>query len=486
MRVVEAADLFCGAGGTSTGLKLAARDLGLNVKLTAVNHWPLAIETHTANHADAQHFCATLSAVQPKTAIPSGKLDLLVASPECTHHSRARGGKPMNDQSRASAWQVLDWCDDLRVEHVLIENVPEFEEWGPLGSNGRPLESRKGETFKAWVRALESLNYSVQWRRLVAANYGDATTRERFFLQARRCKRAISWPAESHARNGEGSLFSANMARWKPAREIIDWSIRGKSIFNRKIPLKPNTLARIEAGIRKFWGQWAEPFLVILRNHQNARSIHEPVPTLCTSGAHVGLVQPLVMGQQSGAAARPADQPLPTVATSGAISLIEPFIMPLNHGKNDFRSHNINQPMPTVTTLDAWTVVDPFIVPFFGERDGQSPRVHAIGSPLPTVTGQGAGGIVEPLIVEYYGNGQARPVTEPLQTVTCRDRFGLVTAGVQLDILFRMLQPHELAAAMGFPSDYIFAGSRENRVKQIGNAVPVNLSRALCRHILAA
>lgn len=142
-KIIHAADLFCGAGGTSTGLRMAAEALGLNLKLTAVNHWETAIETHAANHPWAEHLCTSLEGLKPSAAVPGGKLDLLVASPECTHHSIARGGRPRCDQSRASAWHVLHWCQELYIRNLLIENVPEFASWGPLSESGKPIKSMR-------------------------------------------------------------------------------------------------------------------------------------------------------------------------------------------------------------------------------------------------------------------------------------------------------------------------------------------------------
>jgi len=190
---VHAADLFCGAGGTSAGLYAAADDLGLNVNLLAINHWKVAIQSHSYNHKLANHLCESLDNVNPREAVPGGRLNLMVASPECTHHSIARGGKPCSDQSRASAWHVLRWAEALRVDNIIIENVKEFRTWGPLGVNGRPLKSRKGETYAAFMNALVSLGYRVEDNVLNAADYGDATSRERLFIMAKRNRRRIKW-----------------------------------------------------------------------------------------------------------------------------------------------------------------------------------------------------------------------------------------------------------------------------------------------------
>lgn len=478
MSVIFAADLFCGAGGTSSGLMKVAREMGLSVNLTAINHWPRAVETHAKNHGGARHLCAALGSIEPKLAVPGGKLRLLLASPECTHHSIARGGKPMNDQSRASAWHVLHWCEELRVQDVLIENVKEFEDWGPLGANGRPLKSRKGEFFKAFINALRVSYRHVEWRRLNAKDYGDATSRIRLFIRA--SHKPIVWPVATHAQNP------------RPARDIIDWSIPGESIFTRKRPLKPNTLARIEAGIRKYWGSWAEPFIVVLRNNCNAAPMSAPLGTLCADGEHFGIVtpgQPFIVPQNSNGAPRDVGQPIPAITTtSRGVGMVQPLILSAGGPKVD--AFPVSQPMNTVLTRDHMAIAEPFIVPTnYGEegRSGQ-PRTRSIDQPLPTITGKRSSALIEPLVVcmaNSSSGNRVRSGADPLPTATARDRFGLITPDrCKLDILFRMLQPHELAGAMGFDKDYEFTGTREERVKQIGNAVAVNMAAALCRSVL--
>ena len=232
-RPIRAADLFCGAGGSSNGLKRACERLGRDLDLTAVNHWPRAIETHRSNHPEARHICERLERVDPKHAVPDGQLDLLIASPECTHHSRARGGRPMSDQQRASAWLVLRWAEALYVRTILIENVPEFSTWGPLDRKGRPLKQKAGHTYRAFLQALRSLGYHVDTRVLTAADYGDPTTRQRLFILADR-RRRPRWPAATHG--PRQSAAEHGLKAWRSAREIIDWSIEGASCKNRDRP----------------------------------------------------------------------------------------------------------------------------------------------------------------------------------------------------------------------------------------------------------
>src|SRR5581483_6805346 len=196
---IFAADLFCGAGGTSQGLLMAANELRADLELIAINHWNVAIDTHSVNHPYAKHLCTGLDEIgDPRKLVPGGRLNLLCGSPECTHHSVARGGKPMSDQSRSSAWHILRFAEALYIDNLLIENVPEFLSWGPLGVNGRPLKSKRGQLFEQFIASLRALGYSVEWRVLNCADYGDPTTRRRLFIIARRGNKAIRWPDPTH------------------------------------------------------------------------------------------------------------------------------------------------------------------------------------------------------------------------------------------------------------------------------------------------
>lgn len=359
MTPLRAVDLFCGAGGTSTGVKLAAAAAGVRVDLTAVNHWPIAVETHAANHPEARHLCASLDSLNPRKVI-GGRLDLLWASPECTHHSRARGGKPVNDQSRATAWCVVRWADALRPRWIGVENVQEFEEWAPLGVNGKPLKSKKGEVFTAWVNALRALGYRVEWRVLCAADYGAATTRTRLYVLARfdggRKRGPIDWPFDTHAAIGEAPSLFGPRQPWRAAREIIDWSIAGKSIFGREKPLAENTLKRIAEGARRFWGVDLQPFMLSMAFDGPTLSLDRPVPTL-TAQHRLALIQPFVLGQHGGSVARPVSEPIPTLAQGCAVSVVEPFVLSFYGGSTVLTS--TREPLRTVTTKDRHGLVQP-------------------------------------------------------------------------------------------------------------------------------
>ncbi|MGE3278049.1 MAG: DNA cytosine methyltransferase [Vicinamibacterales bacterium] len=446
--MIRAADLFCGAGGSSTGLALACLAAGQKVDLTAVNHWPIAVETHAANHPEARHLCESLDGVDPRKVI-GGRLDILTASPECIHHSNARGGRPMDDQSRSTAWHVLRWADALRPSWVLIENVREFVSWGPLGTNGRPLKSRKGVLFHQFVETLRAMGYRVEWRVLNAADYGAATTRERFFLVARLGQGPIPWPAQTHAPVGASADLFGERQPWRAAREIIDWQFPSRSIFGRSKPLAENTLRRIAAGARKFQGVDLEPFLYQLSHGGRSFDVDRPLPTI-TAGP-----------------------------TGGDLGIVEPFMCVL---RNNADGRSLDRPMPGITAGGQHhALVEPFLLQ---QQSGGAPR--AVGQPVPTMATKGAISLVEAFLLKFYGSGvNVHPVGVPIGTITTKDRFGLVEPAA-LDIRFRMLQPHELAAGMGFPAGYTFAGNRGDQVKQIGNAVEVNQARALFASMLSA
>jgi DNA (cytosine-5)-methyltransferase 1 len=555
-RKLLVADLLCGAGGSSTGCQRALAELSLEMELVCVNHWPVAIDTHQRNHPDARHYVQDIATVRPHILVPEGYLDLLMASPTCTHHSVARGGKPTSDQQRSDPWHIITWLTELRVKRIIIENVWEFIGWGPVDlRTGKPIKSRKGEYFHAWIETIRRLGFDPEWRKLNAADYGDATTRQRFILMARSDGRRVSWPMPTHRRRDEKTVDLFDTAKpWRPAREIIDWSIKGRSIFNRKKALAPKTLARIHAGAVKFG--WPEPFLVILRNHMAGQSVNHPLPTIAANGTHIGLAQPVIVNMKGQSTASSSDDPLPTqTAHAGHLFSAEPILLS-QHNSGSARSSK--DPLPTITTGGAGAekregcarpmLIEPFIFsrhaegaprsldeptptqvakhshvmisPYYGSGSGET--CVSAEEPLPTVTSKGRFGMVVPVTHSQGGNG-ARDVAEPIPTLTTakggefaivmpvthhdasdrvrspeeplptltganRGELAVVETTPQYDILFRMLEPHELAAAMGFTTEetvYEFAGTKTQKIKQIGNAVSVSKMQACVGSIMA-
>lgn len=524
-------DLFCGAGGSSSGAYRAIEAMGEEMDLVAINHWDVAIATHSANHPRARHSCVNLDAARPEELVPEGRLDLLMASPECVHFSRARGGKPVSDQRRMSAWHVNRWAAALDIRCILVENVSEFTQWGPLRADNTPDPVKRGMYFQAWVQSLWSMGYDVSWRLLNAANYGDATTRTRLFLQARKDGVAIRWPEATHTPTGSDDLF-AGTRRWRAAREVIDWQHPGASLLGRKRPLSLKTRLRIARGLQRFGGSLAARYIRLL-------DLPAAEEAAFLAGCVGDLPRPFVLGQQSGSVAREVGEPVPTIATAGAISLVEPSLVSYYGGSDETTS--VDRPLPTVTTKARFGLCEPmvvklygtssaasveeplptvtaggthlglcepFIVPQFGEADGQLPRLHDIAAPLPAVTSHGAGALVQPLVLQMAqvgrnDGGMVRDAGQPLPTITAHNNTAVATPtlapsgqGVEprrlveidgqvyaLDIRFRMLTNKELARAMGFEG-YTFTGNVGEVTRQIGNAVAVNLAAALVTAIL--
>jgi len=432
--MIRVADLFCGAGGASTGFLQAATKQGVSVDLVAVNHWPIAVQTHTQNHPAARHFCQSIETLDPEVAVPGRKLDLLIAAPECVHFSTARGGRPMSDQSRASAWHLLRWLEVLRVEHVLIENVPEFQTWGPLAANGRPMVSKKGNTFRAFISALESLNYRVEYRVLNAADYGAVTTRRRLFLQARRGNKPIIWPRQTHSRTGGRDLFGG-LKKWRGAREVIDWTLKSESIFDRKRPLKPATIRRIIAGLEKFGGEGLKPFIVQLTHGGRTSSVDVPLQTVTVANrGELGVAQPFIVpyhAERDGQSARThaIDQPLPVVPTSNVFGLVEPVVVTL---RNNDRGQSVDSPIDTITAGGTHHgLIEPFIVPprGFSQTDR---KVDDVDEPLRTITavaGHTFGlveAVVEPFMLGQQSGATPRAVSDPVPTVSTDGAISVV------------------------------------------------------------
>ena len=272
-------DNFAGGGGASTGIELA---IGRSVDI-AINHDPAAIAMHKANHPTSKHYCESVWEVDPMEATAGDKVGLAWFSPDCKHFSKAKGGKPVEKKIRGLAWIVLKWAGKVRPRVIILENVEEFQTWGPL-KKGRPIKNRKGETFRKWKEQLESLGYVVDHRELKACDYGAPTIRKRFFLIARCDGKKIVWPEPTHGNPNSLEVQAGLLKPWKTAADIIDWEIPCKSIFERKKPLAENTLKRIAKGLEKFVFNNPEPFIVSIGqtgfSKDRSRSIHDPLNTI--------------------------------------------------------------------------------------------------------------------------------------------------------------------------------------------------------------
>lgn len=479
--------LFCGAGGESLGKHLAFQELGLDVHdmlAHAINHWDLAVATHGLNLPWMQVHQEDITRVTART-YGLKHIAMLWASPSCIHHSRARGGKPREEQQRSHAWEVIErWLRSAVVDVMLLENVPEFQDWGPLGDDGQPIRERKGESFRAFVGELRSIGYTVDWRVLCAADYGDPTTRRRFFLQAVRDGRPIVWPAPTHRDPRKPELFDAALPPWRSAAECIDWGLPCPSIFDRRRPLADATMRRIAAGVARFVLQ-GKPFLVGVGGRMgqgkvNTRGLDRPAPTLTTKG-DAALVAPCLVqtsyGEREGQAPRVLDlhQPLGTVVAGGQKhGLVAAFLGKHYGGPRPVNGRDLREPIPTVTAVDHHSAVRVDL----GEA---SDRAHQVAA----------------FLLHWYSHGTtSQRVDLPMHTVTTIQRHGLVTVEIDganyaiTDIGLRMLEPRELARAMGFPDWYRWEHadgsplSKRDAVKMIGNACPVNTVKELIKAVV--
>lgn len=463
-------DCFAGGGGASTGLRDA---LGKPVDI-AIDHSDAAIAMHAANHPETRHYCESIWTVSPREATRGKRVRAAWLSPDCTHFSRAKGGKPRDKNVRSLANVVIDWARDVRPRVIILENVREFQDWGPLDENGFPIAARKGEDFRAWLAKLSQYYPSIDFRCLRADRYGAPTSRDRFYLVARLGGQRVVWPEYTH---GEGTPRPV-----RTAAEIIDWSLDCPSIFGRKKPLAEATLRRIAAGLRRYVIESPEPFIA-------------PVATL-TTGDHQYLVAPTMVqtgyGEREGQAPRALDitKPLGTVVSGGKHALVSAFIAK-HFTQPDGRVHPgipCVAPVGTVTSRDHHSLVTAHIEKFYGTARGADVR-----APLPSVTAHGNHlAEVRAFLVKYYGDSdtQKQPVDRPFDTATTKARFGLVMVhGMPfqiVDIGLRMLQPRELFSANGFPDDYkidiVFQGKRMTKTTQIelvGNSVCPPVARAL-------
>lgn len=435
-------DLFAGGGGASEGIRQA---LGV-APAVAVNHDEAAIQMHAANHPGTLHLCEDVFRVSPFR--PRGRaIDLLWGSPDCTHHSRAKGGKPREHGRRMLAWVLVEWARAVHPRVICLENVPEFEQWGPLDADGHPIRERAGETFREFVGALKLAGYRVEWRTLVAADYGAPTTRRRLYMVARCDGQRVVWPEPTH---GPGRPLP-----WRTAAEIIDWSIPCPSIFERARPLAEATQRRVAEGIRRYVLGAARPFLVNL--------------------SHGGRVDPLDEGMRT----------VTATPKGGDRALVAPTLVQTGYGEREGqapRALDLHAPLGAVVAGgQKHALVAAFLAKHYGGVVG-----HDLKRPVGAVTAVDHHSLVAAFLTKYYGTGgQHQRPDEPLHTIPTVDRFGLVTVAVDgvphviTDIGMRMLQPRELALAQGFDDAYILTGSKREQVARIGNSVCPPVARAI-------
>lgn len=488
-------DCFAGGGGASTGIEQA---LGRHVDI-AINHDPEAIAMHAANHPETRHYVENINDVNPREVCWGRPVGLAWFSPDCTFFSKSRGGKPFRDRNRARrrrglAWTVVRWARAVKPRVILLENVEEFADWGPLDDDGKPDKLRRGLTFRRWVGQLRAAGYVVDSRELRACDYGAPTSRKRLFVVARCDGRPIVWPEPTH---GPGRAEP-----WHAAAECIDWSIPCPSIFERKRPLADKTLRRIARGVFRYVLGAAEPFVVSFYGDgdgglQRARSLDQPIATVTTARRHAIVAPTLIQtgrGEREGQAPRSLDlqAPLGTVCAGGAKHALVSAFLAKHFGGHEATGSRLQVPIGTVTTQDHHSLVAAHLTKFRGTSTGAP-----LDEPAPTLT---AGGWhlaeVRAFLTTYYGVDQATKIQGPLPTITTRDRFAVVTVEGRdyaiADIGMRMLQPRELFRAQGFADSYIINPlvdgvpmTKTAQIERCGNSVCPPIAAALVRAQLA-
>lgn len=496
-------DCFAGGGGASVGIEMA---LGRQVDI-AVNHDPDAILMHRTNHPDTMHLTEDIFKVDLQKYVNGRHVSLMWASPDCTSHSKAKGGQPRERGLRILPWAVYKHARTILPDVIIMENVEEIQQWGPLDDTGHPIPERKGEDYKRFITAMRSLGYTFDSRELVAADYGAPTTRKRWYAVFRRDGKDIVWPEPIHNRGGTDGLKP-----WEPIHKYLDLQDPGRSIFGREKPLAEKTMNRIARGLEKFVFNCPEPFIVQV-NHGGddlrGQGINDPLPTI-TQKHGFGPVTPYIMqiGQTgfSKDRNRSVEQPMSTVVTKNEHCMISPLLIQYHSetSKNGVRGQPVTEPIQTIDTSNRYGLVVSFLTKFYKSGTGQG-----LNEPVHTITtSPGHFGMVSVLtvdrkelqatgidegtaqkctwvsqfIMEYYGCGTGQLLTEPLHTIVSKDRFALITVlgneYVLLDIFLRMLKPEELKLGQGFPRDYIIDhdhnGNRypvNKQVARIGNSV---------------
>lgn len=498
-------DNFAGGGGASTGIELAA---GRPVTI-AINHDPDAILMHKTNHPYTAHYQASVWDIDPREVCQGRPVGLAWFSPDCKHFSKAKGGKPVDKNVRGLAWIVLRWAGAVAPRVIMLENVEEFQTWGPV-RRGRPIKSRAGQTFRRFIDQLEGLGYAVEWRELVAADYGAPTTRKRFFLIARRDGRPIVWPEPTHAPAGSREVLEGRKKPWRSAAEIIDWRLPCPSIFDTRKeirekyglsaqrPLRPNTMRRIIRGVDKFSIKAPEPFLVVV-NHAGGfrgQNVHEPLQTITAKHGY-GVAAPVMIQyhteQSEKVRGQGVTEPVMTIDASNRYGLAAASLV--KYYGNDQHGQKISGPLHTVTAKDREGLTIAHMVKMKGTNLGGS-----ISEPVQTITaGGGHFGVVNTTVVKAEPNADLKhwPEIRELLNTYCGYHLGPEDVilfridGVSYfmaDIGLRMLTPRELYSANGFPPDYIidrdYKGNSYGKSKQVarcGNAVPPPFATALVR-----
>ena len=471
-------DCFAGGGGASVGIEMA---LGRPVDI-AVNHDPQAIRMHKTNHPDTLHLTEDIFKVDLKQYVAGRHVALMWASPDCTSHSKAKGGQPRNKGLRILPWAVYKHAKAILPDVILMENVEEIQQWGPLNKRGYPIKHKRGKDYRRFIKKMYLAGYEkIQTKELVAVDYGAPTTRKRWYAIFRRDGKTIVWPEPTHNKGGTDGL-----KKWEPIWKYLDLQDMGKSIFGRKKPLAEKTMNRIARGMEKFVFKCPEPFMVQV-NHGGdnfrGQSIHEPMPTI--TGRHgFGVISPLLIQYhsettKSGVRGQALTEPIQTIDTSNRYGLVMAF---LTKFYKTTTGQTIWKPIHTITTSPGhFGQVSVLAIP-------KEELLSSIGSEADEMIQKCTW--VSQFIMEYYGCGVGQSLNDPLHTIVTKDRFALVTVlGTEyaiLDIFLRMLKPKELMLGQGFPADYIINRDLDGKpypvgeqVARIGNSVVPIMAQAL-------
>lgn len=492
-------DNFAGGGGASIGIELG---IGRPVDI-AINHDAEAVAMHRKNHPETHHYVEDVWRVDPVAVTKNQPIGLAWFSPDCKHFSKAKGGRPVSKKIRGLAWVVVRWAKRTRPRVIMLENVEEFQDWGPVGPDGMPCKDRKGQTFGRFVRQLQRLGYRVEWRQLRACDYGAPTIRNRLFMVARRDGLPIVWPEPTHGDPESEGVIAGRLLPWRSAAECIDWSIPCPSIFERKRPLAENTMKRIARGIKRFVLDDPQPFIVNNLTNNSPRSAQDPIATILT-GNHKYVCTPHVQRQFGNSVGSAIDHPVGTVTAGGQgkSALIAAFMAQHNGGHYDASGgagRSAGAPFSTITGRGTQQQV---VAAHMISQHGTDQRHSPVDAPVSTIcAGGNHAGLVAALMAPYYGSGSGltgRDLRDPSPTVTSTDRLQLVTVNIDgqsyvlTDIGMRMLQPAELYRAQGFPLDYVHDRglgaegqpvklTKTAQVRMCGNSVCPPLATALVR-----
>lgn len=517
-------DLFCGAGGTSTGVESARINGEQCAKVIAcVNHDANAIASHAANHPEAMHFTEDIRTLElsplvthvqrMKQLYPEARL-VLWASLECTNFSKAKGGQPRDADSRTLAEHLFRYIESLNPDYIQIENVEEFMSWGPMDENGRPISMNKGEDYTRWVHNVKSYGYNFDHRIMNAADYGAYTSRKRFFGIFAKNELPIVFPEPTHCKEGKQDMFGS-LAKWKPVKDVLDFEDEGTSIFTRKKPLSEKTLERIYAGLIKFVAGGKDKWL-LKYNSINGKTgkhippgIDEPCPTISCQG-RLGVVNAQFLSRYN--TCRPQDtcksveEPCGVLTTNNRFAKVDcHFLSKYFSGHPESKNIPIDGPAHTVKCKDNHALVGAkFLAAYYGNGD----NVSQVDDPAPVITANrkwhylmnpqfmSAGGNIENpcftliarmdkmppyLVCTQEGDFLIR-VYESDSPMTRKIKEFMALYGI-VDILMRMLKIPELKQIMGFPKDYRLIGTQAEQKKFIGNAVEVTMARVLCEAV---